>query len=207
MFNKSIISMLFFLSSVVCAQTEEITSNLSTELTTHYPSNLPVKDSNFLQKEKIDEDKISESFIENKYSSSDDTTNFISTSPSPIQFVAVTALGDSLTTYIGLSGGAIEVNPLINTSPIGLITLFAVKLGITSYINQQPEPQRSSGLKKLAGAWGGVSINNLLVIAGASTPVSLIGGVIAGIGAYYYQEKLLKEEKQKNITKIKTEQN
>ncbi len=105
------------------------------------------------------------------------------------------AFGDSLTTHIGLhQPGLAETNSLINTSPTGLIGLFLVKAGIVYYFDHQEPKIRKSGLKAAAGVWSGLTMNNILLIAGSSNPVSIIGGIL--FGAYMYHREGLVLEKE-----------
>lgn len=110
--------------------------------------------------------------------------------------VVAYALADSLTTAVAVSSGiASEANPLINTAPLALAGLFVLKAGMVYYLDKQRPAIRENGLKLNSGLWAGVSINNLLVIAGVANPVALAGGFLGGIGAYYYEESLLNKEK------------
>lgn len=105
------------------------------------------------------------------------------------------AVGDSVTTYIGLNHASLaEKNGLVNTSTAGLVGLFVIKAGITYYFDRQPKKIRESGLKVTAGVWSGVTMNNLLLIAGSSNPLSLVGGVL--FGAYMYHRESLALEKE-----------
>lgn len=105
------------------------------------------------------------------------------------------ALADSITTNIGLNQpGLSEKNGLINTSPAGLVGLFVIKAGIIYYFDHQAPAIRKSGLKATAGVWNGVAMNNLLLIAGASNPVSLIGGALFGAFMYQQQAQILEKE-------------
>lgn len=105
------------------------------------------------------------------------------------------AFGDSASTHIGIHHASLaEKNGLINTSAVGLVGLFVVKAGITYYFDQQPAKIRASGLKATTGVWSGVTMNNLLLIAGASNPLSLVGGVL--FGAYMYQREGLALQKE-----------
>jgi hypothetical protein len=195
MLNKLIISMLVIICAG-CAQTKIVSSEKDSVLSTELVSE-DFKYTNQSQVNTPSIEKESKTTISQAVPPSDTyvAPPFLSTAPT--QFVTAVAIGDSVTTYVALSGNAVEKNPLVNTSPAGLLAVLAVKMGVTYYFDKQPEPVRAQGLKTMAGIWGGVNVNNLLVIAGASNPVSLIGGIIAGVGAYYYQEKLLAEEKQK----------
>lgn len=105
------------------------------------------------------------------------------------------ALGDSVTTHIGISqAGLSEANGLINTSPAGLVGLFVVKAGIVYYLDRQPPEVRKSGLKTAAGIWSGFTMNNLLLIAGSTNPLSLVGGAV--FGAYMYHREGVALEKE-----------
>lgn len=98
------------------------------------------------------------------------------------------ALGDSVTTHIGLGqAGLAEQNGLLNTSPAGLLGLFVIKAGIIYYFDNQESELRKTGLKASAGVWSGVTMNNLLLIAGSSNPLSLVGGAL--FGAYMYHRE------------------
>lgn len=114
------------------------------------------------------------------------------------------ALGDSVTTHIGLGqAGLAEQNGLLNTSPAGLLGLFVIKAGIIYYFDNQESTLRKTGLKASAGVWSGVTMNNLLLIAGSSNPLSLVGGAL--FGAYMYHREgvtLEKEEATKSAQKI-----
>lgn len=105
------------------------------------------------------------------------------------------ALGDSLTTHIGISqAGLSEANGLLNTSPAGLVGLFVIKAGMVYYLDQQKPEVRKAGLKTTAGVWGGFTMNNLLLIAGSTNPLSLVGGAL--FGAYMYHREGISLEKE-----------
>lgn len=114
------------------------------------------------------------------------------------------ALGDSVTTHIGLGqAGLAEQNGLLNTSPAGLVGLFVIKAGIIYYFDNQESELRKTGLKASAGVWSGVTMNNLLLIAGSSNPLSLLGGAL--FGAYMYHREgvtLDKEDALKTAQKL-----
>lgn len=108
------------------------------------------------------------------------------------------AAGDSISTHIALSQpGLYERNALINTSPAGLIGLFAIKAGAVYYFDHQPSGIRKAGLKTTAGIWSGITLNNLLLIAGASNPVGIVGGIL--FGAYMYNREGRKLEKESTL--------
>ncbi|KAF1020461.1 MAG: hypothetical protein GAK30_02503 [Paracidovorax wautersii] len=102
---------------------------------------------------------------------------------------------DVLSTYVGLQqAGLKEGNSLINTSNWGLAGLFVLKVGLVYYADQQPPETRKPILKATSGFWTLGAVNNLLLIAGASNPVSLASGIVAGIYAYYAEGRILEEE-------------
>lgn len=93
------------------------------------------------------------------------------------------AVADSLSTHIGLqAAGAVEANPLVNTSPAGLLLLAGVKIGITEAVNRSgwPEADKQRFNNNASALWTGVSVNNLLIAASASTPVAIGGGILVG---------------------------
>lgn len=107
----------------------------------------------------------------------------------------VGAVGDSITTYIALNQpNVVESNGLINTSPVGLLGLFVIKAGIVRYADGQPDEIRAPVLKMAAGAWSGISVSNLIIAAGATTPIGLVVGLAAGTAAYLYEDKVLQAE-------------
>ena len=108
------------------------------------------------------------------------------------------ALGDSVTTHIGITqAGLSEANGLIQTSPAGLMGLFVIKAGIVYYFENQKPEVRKVGLKTTAGVWSGVTMNNLLLIAGSTNPVSLVGGAL--FGAYMYHREGMTLEKEATV--------
>ncbi|WP_159913691.1 hypothetical protein [Pantoea sp. 18069] len=113
------------------------------------------------------------------------------------------AIGDSATTHIGLSQpGLAEKNSLINTSPAGLVGLLVVKAGIVYYFDNQSPAIRKSGLKTTAGVWSGITMNNLLLIAGSSNPVSLVGGGLFGAYMYHREGMVLEKEEATKTAQI-----
>lgn len=87
-----------------------------------------------------------------------------------------TSLADTATTTVALGTGiAYEANP------IGFAGATAAKVGLYLYAKDLPEAEQKSLYRASSVAFGGISVNNLLVILGASTPVSLIGGLIGAI--------------------------
>lgn len=96
--------------------------------------------------------------------------------PTPIQAAAMVT--DSLTTYKGLSDGAVELNPLFDQmSPVNAaLSGFAFSYGMSHLF---PESRQLSCSFK----WG-ATVNNIAVIAGASTGLSVGLGILSGFGMY-----------------------
>lgn len=92
----------------------------------------------------------------------------------------VTALADSLTTYGVIASGGAELNPLVGTSPVGLLALVGTKLGMIEYVNNLPPAEREEGLNTLSSLWGGVSANNVAVLLFHSSPIGMLIGGITG---------------------------
>lgn len=105
------------------------------------------------------------------------------------------AAGDSISTHIALKQpNVFEANKLINTSPGGLLGLFAIKAGAIYLLDQQKPEIRKPGLKIAAGLWNGVVANNLLIAAGATNPVGIAAGVAYGIYMYHKEGDILEQE-------------
>lgn len=105
------------------------------------------------------------------------------------------ALGDSITTHVGINILNLkEANGLISTNPAGLVGLFVIKAGVVYYFENSEPKKRKAGLKTTAGIWSGVTMHNLLLIAGASNPVGLIGGTLFGAYMYKKEEDILNSE-------------
>lgn len=107
------------------------------------------------------------------------------------------AVADGVTTGIALSVGAIETNPLIATSPIGLVALTGAKLGLVKYADTMPQDDKRLTLKSTSAIWGGAAVNNVMVLLAAPPPFPIIAGLIMGIatwthmGSEYEKEDLL----------------
>lgn len=91
------------------------------------------------------------------------------------------AVADGISTSLALSAGAVEMNPLISTSPIGLIALTGAKIGLVKFADRLPEPNKRLVIKTSSAVWGGAAVNNLMVLASAPSPVALVAGVVAGV--------------------------
>jgi hypothetical protein len=91
------------------------------------------------------------------------------------------AVADGVSTALALSTGAVETNPLIATSPLGLLALTGAKIGLVNFARTLPEHERRTVLKASGAVWGGAAVNNLLVLMAAPTPVAVLAGVVAGV--------------------------
>ncbi|HEX9174486.1 MAG TPA: hypothetical protein VF861_17690 [Telluria sp.] len=91
------------------------------------------------------------------------------------------AVADGLSTALALSSGAIEMNPLVATSPLGLLALTGAKIGLVNFAKTLPEHERRTVLKASGAIWGGAAVNNLLVLMAAPTPVAVVAGVVVGV--------------------------
>ena len=91
------------------------------------------------------------------------------------------AVVDGVSTGLALSSGAVEMNPLISTSPVGLIALTGAKIGLVKYADRLPEPQKRVVIKTSSSVWGGAAVNNLMVLMSAPSPLAIAAGVTAGV--------------------------
>lgn len=108
--------------------------------------------------------------------------------PNPDGNAALAAVADGLTTSLAISAGAVEVNPLLNPSPAGILTVTALKFGLTRYAQTLPEEEKRTVLKSTTSFWGGAAVNNLLVAIAAPTPLAVVAGVVAGVLAWRHME-------------------
>lgn len=88
------------------------------------------------------------------------------------------AVGDSVSTAVALSSGAVEANPLLGSSPSpgALLAVMGAKLVLIEYAKDNP-----TSLKALSSIFNGITVSNLLVAAGAATGAGLVVGAITGI--------------------------
>ncbi len=91
------------------------------------------------------------------------------------------ALADGLTTHLALSAGAVESNPILPTSPLALITMAGVKVGMVKYANTLPEPDKRMALKSFSSFWGGAAANNVMVLLAVPMPFPIIAGAMMGL--------------------------
>jgi hypothetical protein len=93
------------------------------------------------------------------------------------------AVADGLSTYVALSTGASELNPLANGSPGGVLVLTGLKFGLVRALegSKMPEERKRGVLRTLSAMWGAASVNNLLIAAAVNPPAALAVGVISGV--------------------------
>lgn len=91
------------------------------------------------------------------------------------------AVADGLTTGLALSAGALEMNPLVPTSPAGLIVLTGAKIALVKYAERLPQDEKRMLIKSSGSLWTGAAVNNLMVLLSTPTPVALAAGVVAGV--------------------------
>jgi hypothetical protein len=91
------------------------------------------------------------------------------------------AVADGVSTGLALSGGAMEMNGLISTSPVGLVALTGAKIGLVKFADRLPENEKRLVIKTSSSIWGGAAINNLMVLMSAPSPVAIAAGVVAGV--------------------------
>lgn len=94
------------------------------------------------------------------------------------------AVADGLTTSLALSSGAVESNSVISTSPLGLIALTGLKIGLIKYSENFTESEKRLTLKSTSAIWGGAAVNNIAVYLAAPPPVPIIAGLLMGIATW-----------------------
>lgn len=129
----------------------------------------------------------------------------IDPSITPENSAITAAIADGVTTNLALSAGAVEANPLIFTSPLGLVALTGMKIGLVKYAETLPESEKRLTLKSTSALWGGAAVNNLMVLFAAPPPVAIIAGLVMGIatwmnmGSRYEKEDQLLAARNKKI--------
>lgn len=96
------------------------------------------------------------------------------------------AVADGITTGLALSAGALETNPLVSTTPLGLIALTGAKIALVKYAETLPEPDKRMVVKLSSSLWGGAAVNNLLVLLSAPTPLSVLAGLLMGFYTWHH---------------------
>ena len=91
------------------------------------------------------------------------------------------AVADGLSTGLALSSGALELNPLVPTSPVGIIVLTGAKIGLVKYADRLPEDEKRMLIKSSSSLWTGAAVNNLMVLLSAPSPVAIAAGLVAGV--------------------------
>jgi len=104
------------------------------------------------------------------------------------------AVADGLTTNLALSAGAVETNSLISSSPIGLVILTGMKIGMVKFSGTLSEPEKRSALKSSSALWGGAAINNVAVYFAMPPPVPVIAGIFMGFATWFNMNDKYAEE-------------
>jgi len=89
------------------------------------------------------------------------------------------AVADTVTTLVG-----IELFGLTETNPAGFIGSTVVKIiSLTYAADSSPEKQKV--FDSTAGSfWSAAAVNNLMAILGATSPVSIVTGIVSGMIFY-----------------------
>lgn len=107
------------------------------------------------------------------------------------------AAADSLSTHIAIASGyGQESNPLVNTSPSGLLGVFIVKAGLIKFADTREPEARSTMLKAQSAMFNGISASNLMIAAGAVNPIAYAVGAVAGWWFWNQEAKVLANERQ-----------
>jgi len=88
-------------------------------------------------------------------------------------------IADTATTIVGVHGFG-----LIETNPLGVIGSTVLKAVTLAYAEDLPKEKQQEFDNKAGAVWSAAAVNNVMVILGAATPVSIIIGVISGIVFY-----------------------
>lgn len=100
------------------------------------------------------------------------------------QDAKLAAVADGATTVLALSRGAVEANPIMPSSPMGIVAVTALKYGAAGLVKDIPGASAAA-----TGVLSIGSINNLLVVLHVANP--LLGGLIGGY--FVWRHELAKE--------------
>jgi hypothetical protein len=115
---------------------------------------------------------------------------------SPETNAVVAAMADGVTTGIALSSGALEMNPAISTTPLGLVALTTGKILLVKYADNLPKEEKRLVIKTSSAAWGGAAFNNLMVLMAAPPPIPIIAGILVGFATWKYVENEYEQQDQ-----------
>jgi hypothetical protein len=104
------------------------------------------------------------------------------------------AVADGITTGLALSTGAVETNPVIGASPLGIVAATGMKFAILKYADSMPQEQKRFTLKTSSAVWGGAAVNNILVLLAAPPPAPLIAGLVMGFFTWMQMSNQYAEE-------------
>jgi hypothetical protein len=96
------------------------------------------------------------------------------------------SIADAVTTAVALSNGARDLNPIIGSNPSMIIPITAFKFFIIDKIatSNDSDAVKKIKLDFITSIWGAASINNFLILAGVSSPASLLLGIFSGYAIY-----------------------
>jgi hypothetical protein len=99
---------------------------------------------------------------------------------------AIVSITDAVTTAVALSNGATDLNPIIGSNPGMVIPITAFKFFIIDKIatSDNTDQVKKFKLDFITSIWGGASINNFLILAGMTSPASLLLGAVGGYMIY-----------------------
>ena len=107
----------------------------------------------------------------------------VTSAPETSQAYVQASAADTATTAVVLGTGmGFEANP------VGFAGATLAKAGLYYYAKDLPEAEQKQVYKTGSSAFGGVSINNLLVLLGAPTGLSILAGTISALVIYSNKE-------------------
>lgn len=104
------------------------------------------------------------------------------------------AVADGVSTGLALSAGGLEANPLLSTSPLGLVAVTGIKLGLVNYADTLPQPEKRLTLKSTSSVWGGAAVNNIMIFLAAPPPFPIFAGLLAGLLTWHHLENQYEKE-------------
>jgi hypothetical protein len=96
-------------------------------------------------------------------------------------FVQASAADVATTSLVIGSGAGIEANP------VGFLGSTVVKAGIYLYAKDLPEHEQKQLYKAGSSLFSGAAVNNLLVLLGASTGLSILSGLLSSLAIFKHE--------------------
>lgn len=181
-------------SPLVSAEVETTPMALAPVIVTDYPAKVSTLavDTNAAPKAEVHEVKpVDVAVIQKRITS---TSKWRPHSPQATMAQTM-ALLDGVTTYVALENGGREANPLMPSSPAGILAVTLSKIALLEWADRKMEPDaRDQAMAVASAVFGGAAVNNAVVAANkdGNDNAAIAAGVISGVGLYFLNRHISK---------------